>query len=211
MYDKNLASGNHNIIHWDFSKFNIAYCGSIRQANCVNKICEAAKELFDQGDRFVHFHIYGNGDELEALEKYVKDNAIDNVSFYGRFKKNDIPTILSHSKVNILSYKQVGLMKYGGSQSKLFDYLASGKPILCNSKWGFNLIERYNCGIVTKDQTALAFVESVQSFLAMSQLELEEMGKRARSVAEMYDQPILVDKLCNVFDYVLSIKKRRKK
>ena len=40
----------------------------------------------------------------------------------------------------------------------------------------------------------------------MNTAELAEMGKRARKTAEMYDQPILVDKLEEVFTYVSSRK-----
>ena len=93
-------------------------------------------------------------------------------------------------------------MKYGGSQSKLFDYLASGKPILCNAKFGYNLIERYNCGIVTDNQTPKAFADAVEKLYNMTEKELSEMGTRARKAAEAYDQPILVDQLCKVLDFV---------
>ena len=38
--------------------------------------------------------------------------------------------------------------------------------------------------------------------VAQYKKELYEMGKRARKVAESYDQPFLVDKLCEVFHYI---------
>ena len=140
------------------------------------------------------------------LKRYVVDNRIDNVRFYGRIEKEKIPFILSHGKANILTYKHVPLIKYGGSQSKLFDYLASGKPIICNAKFGYNLIERYNCGVVAVDQSADALADAVEKLYKMNTAELAEMGKRARKTAEMYDQPILVDKLEEVFTYVSSRK-----
>lgn len=191
---------------WNMSKFNIVYCGSIRPANQVSQICEAAKELQKQGIDSVEFQIYGNGDQLESLEKYVKENRLSNVHFYGRFKKENIPGILSHANASLLTYKQVHLMKYGGSQSKLFDYLASGTPIICNAKWGYNLIERYNCGVVTEDQTPEAFVKAIKHLLSMSEEEIAQMGQNGRKVAEMYDQPQLVDKLCEVLEYATSRK-----
>ena len=187
---------------WDLRKFNIVYCGSIRQANQVKQICVAAKEVMKRGMKDVFFHIYGNGDELDSLQQYVKKNRITNIKFYGRIEKENIPAILANSKANILTYKQVDLMKYGGSQSKLFDYLASGKPVLCNAKFGYNLIERYNCGIVTENQTPKAFADAVEKLYNMDDKELSEMGIRARKAAEAYDQPILVDQLCNVFDFI---------
>lgn len=191
---------------WDMSKFNIVYCGSIRPANQVSQICEAAKELQDQGIDEVDFQIYGNGDQLDTLKQYVAENGLNNIHFYGRFKKEQIPGILAHADASLLTYKQVNLMKYGGSQSKLFDYLASGTPIICNAKWGYNLIERYSCGVVTEDQTPEAFVKSIKHLLSLSEEEIAKMGENGRKVAEMYDQPQLVDKLCEVLKHTLSRK-----
>lgn len=193
---------------WNMKKRNIVYIGSIRKANNVQQICDAAAELKKRGVQNVAFQIYGNGDELDKLISYVKERSIDNISFYGRIEKDKIPFILEHSTANILTYKQVHLMKYGGSQSKLFDYLASGKPIICNAKFGYNLIERYNCGVVTENQTSKAFADTVENLCKLSDLELKEMGNRARKAAEDYDQPILVDKLCEVFEFISKIGKK---
>lgn len=204
--DQELATVKYDL-NWDMNKFNLVYCGSIRQANQVKQICIAAKEIMKRGLDDVFFHIYGNGDELDSLQKYVKYERITNIKFYGRIEKENIPAILANSKANILTYKQVKLMKYGGSQSKLFDYLASGKPILCNAKFGYNLIERYNCGIVTENQTPKAFADAVEKIYHMTDKQLSEMGKRARKAAEEYDQPILVDKLCKIFDNVSKVEK----
>ena len=189
---------------WNMNKFNIVYCGSIRPANQVSQICEAAEELHSQGINTVDFHIYGNGDQLDSLRNFVAETELPNVHFYGRFKKEQIPGILAHADASLLTYKQVNLMKYGGSQSKLFDYLASGTPIICNAKWGYNLIERYSCGVVTEDQTPGAFVKAIKALLSLSEEEITKMGKNGRKVAEMYDQPILVDKLCEVIDFVVK-------
>lgn len=202
-YDKYLNSFNEELT-WDMNKFNIVYSGSIRQANQVKQICEAAKLIQLRAVDTVDFHIYGNGDQLEELIKYAKDNQLTNIHFYGRFTKEQIPGILANANATLLTYKQVKLMKYGGSQSKLFDYLASGTPIICNAKWGYNLIERYSCGVVTDGQSPEAFVKAIEYLISLNKDELEQMGKNARSVAEMYDQPLLVDRLCDVLNFVLE-------
>lgn len=201
--DKNKSAVSLEL-PWDFEKKNIVYIGSVRKANNVQQICDAAAELKKRGLDNVAFQIYGNGDELDNLITYVNENVIDNVHFYGRIQKESIPYILEHSTANILTYKQVHLMKYGGSQSKLFDYLASGKPIICNAKFGYNLIERYNCGLVTEDQTPKEFANTVEELCRLNDKELIEMGNRARQAAEDYDQPGLVDKLCEVFTFLLK-------
>ena len=200
--DKNRTAASMEL-PWDMNKRNIVYIGSIRKSNNVQQICDAAAELKKRGIDNVAFQIYGN--ELDNLIAYVKDNEIDNVFFYGRIQKENIPFILEHSTANILTYKQVHLMKYGGSQSKLFDYLASGKPIICNAKFGYNLIERYNCGLVTEKQTSKAFANTVEKLCGMPEADLKMMGNRARKAAEDYDQPGLVDKLILVFNYIQSM------
>ena len=199
--DKNKILGKQEL-PWDMSKVNIVYCGSIRKANNVQQICDAALEIYNRGVTDVVFQIYGNGNELDYLKEYVSVKQIPNVHFYGRIEKEKIPYILSCASANILTYKQVELMKYGVIQSKLFDYLASGRPIICNAKFGYSLIDRYNCGFVTTTQTAEAFADTVQELCLLSNGERDEMGKRARKAAEDYDQPHLVDILCNVFKYV---------
>lgn len=199
--DRNRKKVNFEL-PWNMDKKNIVYIGSVRKANNVQQICDAALELQNRGISDVDFQIYGNGDELDNLIKYSKGKKINNISFYGRIEKEKIPFILEHSTANILTYKQVRLMKYGGSQSKLFDYLASGKPIICNAKFGYNLIERYSCGLVTENQTSRAFADTVERLCALSDEERDQMGKRARQAAEDYDQPYLVDKVCEVFEYL---------
>ena len=189
-------------LDWEKDKFDLVYCGAVRQANQVQQICDAAKEIKKRNLQDIQFHIYGNGTDQERLEEYCKQENIDNVKFYGRIEKEKIPYILAHADANILTYKQVDLMKYGGSQSKLFDYLAAGKPILCNAKFGYNLIERYNCGVVTEDQSEMSFADCIEKLRSLSQEELETMGRNSRKTAELYDQPYLVDRLCEVFDYV---------
>lgn len=190
-------------LSWDMSKFNIAYCGSIRVANQVIQICESANELRTMGIDNVNFHIYGNGDQLEKIQLYIKEHNLTNVYLYGRFKKEHIPNILAHANASLMTYKEVALMKYGGSQSKLFDYLASGKPIICNAKWGYSLIERYDCGVVTENQSHHALVKAILHLMSLDEKTISRMGQNGRTVAEMFDQPFLVDKVSEVIDFVM--------
>ena len=201
LHDKNLLSHNDSL-PWLPDNFNIGYCGSIRRANNIKQICDAALELQKRGYKDIQFQIYGNGDELESLQKYCQDNSICNIHFYGRIEKNKIPYILSRMKANILTYKQVDLMKYGGSQSKLFDYLAAGRPIICNAHFGYNLITRYDCGLITQSQNSNAFVDTIEELYSMDSSRIEQMGKNARMTAKLYDLPLLVNKLETVLQFV---------
>ena len=56
--------------------------------------------------------------------------------------------------------------------------------------------------MVTEDQSPEAFVKAIKYLLQLDESEIKEMGQNGRKPAEMYDQPLLVDKLCEVFAYI---------
>ncbi len=60
---------------------------------------------------------------------------------------NMFPYVLSKATVNILNYMPGNFGKYGGSQSKMFQYMASGRPICSNLKMMYCLINKYKLGI----------------------------------------------------------------
>ena len=57
-----------------------------------------------------------------------------------------VPYILSRSSLNILNYMPNPIARFGGSQSKSFQYMASGKPICANIKFGYCPITKNNLG-----------------------------------------------------------------
>ncbi|MDI9493314.1 MAG: glycosyltransferase [Bacillota bacterium] len=98
---------------------------------------DAAALLEDDND--IQFLIYGDGSEKEVLEKRIVDEGLSNVKMKGFINKQFIPYILSKSSVNIFNYSQ---SKYnwarGNSSNKLFEYMASGKPIISTVKMGYS-------------------------------------------------------------------------
>ena len=183
--------------------FKVTYCGSIRLINHVQILCDAAKILRDRNIDNVFFSIHGFGDKEKELKKYCEDNALTNIKFYGKIDKKNIPYVLSHSDVNVLSYHETPLYKYGGSMSKMFEAFASGKPVLSNVHMGYSLIDEYKCGLVSDKNNGEEIAETIIKFMSYDKDKLDEMGKAARRCAEDYDQPQLVDKLEEVINFVV--------
>lgn len=174
--------------------FKITYIGSIRLFNNVQLLVKAAEKLIDYKD--IVFLIYGDGDERKSLEEYVKINGITNVRFKDKFiDKKYIPYLLSKSSINVLNYQQNGIWKYGGSQSKLFQYLASGKPIVSNIVPGYCLIRKYNCGISNEFKTAEDYAQAFRTIKNMSEDNYNLMCQNARNAARNFDYKKLTDDL----------------
>ncbi len=179
---------------------NIVYTGSIRKVNDLNFILETAKIIKNDKIRFI---IYGDGNEREDLIKKCKKENIDNVYFMGRIDKKYVPYILTKSTFNLLHNKSSNLMKYGSSQNKLFEYLASGKPIIQTFPGKYLILEKYDCGYVLDEQNPNKLAKLIEEISEDKDTCIKK-GLNARKASINYDYLNLTDKLLNVIDNLIK-------
>ena len=113
---------------------------------------DVAKLFLENNYPNIKFLIFGSGDEEQFLIKRCKNESISNVIFKGRIQKRYIPFVLNHGDINLLHNYSTVLDKYGQSQNKLFEYLAAGKCIIQSYSNEYSVIEKYECGVVVKNQ-----------------------------------------------------------
>jgi len=77
----------------------------------------------------------------------------------------------------------------------MFDYFASGKPVVSNVECGYDMLEKYNCGITVKGGSAEALAEGILKFYNMPKQEYDTYCKNALRAAQDFDFKILTDKL----------------
>lgn len=175
----------------------IIYLGSISLANNIKELIDAANIL--KNHQNIRFLIYGDGANRSELEKYCKDNHIDNVVFKEKsIPLHDVSYVISQARVNILNYyKNFGL--YGVSSGKLFQYLAAGKPICCNINMKkYDLISRYNIGISKEFVSAQEYADAILFLINLSDNEYAAMCKRVSEVARQFDYKVLSDQLIDI-------------
>ena len=166
--------------------FKVIYLGSIRLANDLKQLIDAAMLLKENSH--IQFYIYGDGPDRVNLENFCKVNLLKNVKFKQKWIDiKYVPYVLSKSSLNILNYKKSDIVRFGGSQSKSFQYMASGKPICSNVKMGFCPITRYNIGIAKEFESPAEYAAAILSFVKMNKEDYVEMCSRARKAAEHYD------------------------
>lgn len=184
-------------------KFNVVYAGTIRPVNNVGNLLEAGKIISQRGYKDIQLLIYGDGMQREQLAKKVVDEKIENVKMKGFVEKKYIPYILSKSNVNILNYSQNHYnWSRGNSSNKLFEYMASGKPVISTVKMGYSIINKYQCGVELENDTSERLADEIIRFYEMDAQEYEQYGKNARIGAEDFDFKKLTDKLQDVIDEV---------
>lgn len=179
-------------------KKRVIYLGSIRYANNVEQLVKAAEILKERKD--VEFLIYGDGDDREPLINYCKAQNLNNVKFKDKWiDPKYVPFVLSQSYISVLNYT-ASFGKYGISSSKMFQYMASGKPIVCNVEIMYSPIEKYKIGISRNMTSAKDYADAIQSIINLSEEEYSAMCERARNAAKEFDYPYLTKKMAEVIE-----------
>ncbi len=176
--------------------FKVVYAGSIRQANNIKRIVEIAENIQKKGYKNIKFLIYGDGPDREILEKHCQEENIQNIKFKGKVARKYIPYIVSKSNLNIVQlFEENSLKQYGTSVNKIFEYFASGKPTFSDCEYGYDLIKKYNSGIVLNNGEIEELANSIIKFSQMSQEEYEGYCTNAKKAAQDYDFKVLTAKL----------------
>ena len=126
------SNGIRRDFGWE-EKFLVLYAGTLGWAHALETVIESARQLVDQPD--ILFIFVGDGQKRGVLEGMVRDYGLKNVSFIGLQPLDTIPYFLKASDVLLESVKEVPVAR-GTIPSKLFEYMASGRPIVFGSREG---------------------------------------------------------------------------
>ncbi|MBR6438128.1 MAG: glycosyltransferase family 4 protein [Bacteroidales bacterium] len=177
----------------------IVYLGAINKANNVKTLIDAAVLLQDMPN--YRFIIYGNGVYRPELEQYVKENHIDNVVFKEtRIPLEECAWVVSQATVNIMNYEK-GFGYMGVSSGKMFQYLAAGKPIVCNVDIAYdNVIKDNNLGVCRDIETSEEFAMAIRSLAEQPRASYDAMCERVREVAKRFDYKVLAQRELEIIE-----------
>ncbi len=104
--------------------FHLLFAGNIGTAQSVSTIVEAAIILKDEK---VHFHIVGDGIELENLKKQAA--GLENITFYGRKPLEEMPKYYEMADAMLVTLTDDPIISLT-LPGKVQTYMAAGKPIV---------------------------------------------------------------------------------
>lgn len=187
----------------DTDTYKIVYLGSINKANNVKTLIDAAALLKDNPK--YRFFIYGNGAYRSELEQYVDDNGIANVVFKEtRIPLEECAWVVSQATVGIMNYEK-GFGRWGVSSGKMFQYLAAGRPIVCNIDIAYdNLIEDNNLGVARDIETPQEFADAIRSIAELPKEEYDAMCERVRVVAKKFDYKVLAAQELKIIESLMA-------
>ena len=131
--------------------FNVVYAGNVGVMQNVDILIEAAALMKDKRD--VWFHIIGNGQYKEKLQKRTEEMGISNISFLPMQPPEAAPSIYAAADVNVIPL--VKDVYRTALPSKTATCLACGKPIIFaigkDSKFGQRVAKEAGCVVVESD------------------------------------------------------------
>ncbi len=181
----------------DEESFKVIYTGSIRKVNKIDKVLDVAKVIRDKNIKFL---LWGEGDQLESLKKRIINEGIDNVKFKGRIDKKKIPYITSKAQLNIVFGENMPLFRFGVSMNKMFDYFASGKPMLFTFKVKYSLIDKYSAGIELENSNAESIAQNILYIKNLKQSTYDNYCRNSRKAAVDYSFNNLTNSLLNIMN-----------
>ena len=157
-------------------KFTVLYSGAFSVAYDFNQIFEAAK-IVEQKFDDVEFVVQGMGECLGSMRSKVNELNVKNVTIVDKLlSREGVAELLGQADVLVLPLVERD-RPYRGMSSKLYEYQAVGKPIICCSKGLPNdYVKETNSGLVAYPGDSGALAKAV--------IELKENPSLARTMGE---------------------------
>ncbi len=176
--------------------FTIMYIGSFAATHEIQVILNAAKHFQKEGNKKIKFIIVGGGKRLHAQKDHTASDNLENVEFRGSISKGEIAQTQEEADVLVASVKDTPVYQFGINSNKIFDYLASGRPIIFAGNSPNDPISDASAGISIPPEDTAAMIKAIQTLFTMPSEDLQQLGKNGRHYAENnFDIRILAKKL----------------
>ncbi len=166
-------------------KFKVVYTGAHGPANGLEVIIHAAS-IFQDSNLGIHFFLIGDGPDKDRLISVAKEKRLNNVSFLPPVSKALIPSILERADLLVHTIKKIEVLQYGMSPNKMYDYLASAKPIVTSIEAKNNPVEEANAGIAVEPENPEALAGAIIEISKLTEQERRELGRNGRRYVEQF-------------------------
>lgn len=180
--------------------FKVLFTGSIRKVYHLDFLIDVAKELKRREQDQIKIIVYGDGTERRKLENRCIRENIDTIVFKGRIEKKYIASILGRADLNLIHLQKSHILRYGCSWNKLFEYMASGKPILSTVDVSDSSGLKRGITKIVHKATIHNVCDALIEIYNLSEEEKNNAGEIARATAENYSYEQLTDKLLKVLE-----------
>jgi glycosyltransferase involved in cell wall biosynthesis len=156
------------------------YVGSHVRANGVDSLVASARALRDRGVHDVALVFVGDGLEKEKSRQLAVGYDLRNVMFWDAAPKRCVPAVLDALDIALFALHDMSTYKYGLSCNKLFDHMASARPIVSACAAENTLVAAAGAGICVPSDSPDDIADAPMKLRSMGETERHAIGERAR-------------------------------
>ena len=194
-------------LSWIADSPTFVYAGAHGPANGLEITIEAASLLKQRGRQDIRVLLVGDGPAKSDLQREAHGRGLTNLVFHDPIAKEAIPGLLRCCAGGLMLLKDAELFRFGVSPNKLFDYLASGLPVITNVPGEVaSTVERAEAGIVIRPHDAKGLADAMISIVDGAVTG----GNGPSYIREHHDRHVLVDRFSRMIDAISRQKPMRK-
>ncbi|MFQ5449625.1 MAG: glycosyltransferase family 4 protein [Nitrospinaceae bacterium] len=186
-------------LHLDEEGKYLVFIGSFQKWHGLHQVILAIPEL-TKNIPGIHLLIVGDGPERAAIENLIsRYNVKDYVTLYGEKPFEELPFYINASDICLGTFTE----KPGLRPLKIFDYMACGKPVVCNSVGGLDIFfNTYRAGVTLKSNDPRGWVDSIAELYNDPQ-RMRDYGKNGReAVLKEFNWEIICRKIAETLEAV---------
>jgi len=166
----------------DNRKFVVLYSGAFSVAYNFDQVLKAAEILEKHGD--VEIVLQGGGELLNYIKQRVAEMKLRNVKIIDRIlSREEVAKLTGKADALLLPLKDFG-RPYLGISSKLYEYQAVGKPIICCAEGQpAEYVKETSSGVVVKPGDYEALANAIL-YLKENPRVAEKLGENGRKYVE---------------------------
>jgi glycosyltransferase involved in cell wall biosynthesis len=164
-------------------RFVIVYAGAHAIHNRLGVVLDAAARLRADDGR-ITFVLVGDGSEKAALSARLRNAPLENVVLHPPIPKSDVSTLLAAADACLLHMTGTPVYRYGVSFNKLFDYMASGRPVLFACESSNDPVREAGAGLSVAPDDPEAMARAARELSEMAAEEVARLGANGRRYVE---------------------------
>lgn len=153
----------------------VMYAGGIARANAVDELLDIAAQLPEIG-----FICVGAGAEKDELFR-IKTN---NVVFLPAVAHPQVQMLLQQADLLWIGMRNLSVYRYGVAMNKLYDYMASGLPVILSAPCKYHPVSYAKSGITVPASDKIQTREAILRMLALPKRQRQIIGMRGRRAIE---------------------------
>jgi glycosyltransferase involved in cell wall biosynthesis len=183
--------------------FLVSYIGTVGMAHRLDVFLEAAQLMKDTPH--VKFLIVGDGAEKQRLCRAKVELGLDNLRLLEQQPREEIAAYYAASDCCLVHLKQAPLFEKN-IPSKIFEIMASGKPVLLGTRGeSKRLVARAGCGVFFEPENAADLVEGIRRLQHNPQWRKKLGRSGSEFVQKYYSRDDLARQYLAVLDTTMGL------